>query len=575
MKMFIIKLFGLFGWLSGIAVAQLELSETVTSFVSFPDLGITCLGNLAVFFTSMYRGRLDLEMGARDVLATITGPKLGSINGYGLTTCKGDLKMASVVMLSTSTPNSSIRQYMRYISNAHDLETIVLQCFPLKSAAITAQICECNEVTCGCIVFFTVEEITIMLAAQMPGILKQLSDSLCILPCVNCIRRGCHGCNQGLLHVETDGFGRDRLTVGDSKDSVNLVCETLHTSPEIIEEERICICIPVHAADRGDDWTNLLIRSLMFKEKEARGVRVQVLDSQETSQVIVKYSTASLIVPRLIEVLVNFLLTGWFRLDGFSSSLISRRALRDYIVDSTGSGFAANAFIAKALLNSNADNTNANSCQVLTFRGTVLGIRTLSFIVGFGNLICSITWAVLIAIEGGAGKWYDSHCMPPSQVRLIVIMAAIGTALAMDSLDLFSLSNKIKGRQSLGKEMNEKKRYMLWAAIIMEIVCIVIGITVAGTWGLKSFGRWVYSAMLGLVWIKWGIGSYLLGEFSQEFDLRQGRWGPDGTGVVSCAGRVTDNTFEGGTLVYSSAFLLNAILAGARSKWKYVLKENN
>jgi hypothetical protein len=43
--LFIIKLIGLLGWLCNIAVAQLELSETVTGSASFPDLGFTCIGN--------------------------------------------------------------------------------------------------------------------------------------------------------------------------------------------------------------------------------------------------------------------------------------------------------------------------------------------------------------------------------------------------------------------------------------------------------------------------------------------------------------------------------------------------
>jgi hypothetical protein len=81
--------------------------------------------------------------------------------------------------------------------------------------------------------------------------------------------------------------------------------------------------------------------------------------------------------------------------------------------------------------------------------------------------------------------------------------------------------------------------------------------------------------MLGLVWVKWGIGSYLLGEFSPEFDSRQGRWGVDGTIVMSRGRRLTGNRFQSGTLVYSSAFLLNAILAGVRSKWQYVIKKDN
>ena len=73
--------------------------------------------------------------------------------------------------------------------------------------------------------------------------------------------------------METDGFGSNRLTVGDSKDS-NTVCETLHISPEIIEEKGIFICIPVHPTVRGDEWKYLLIRSLMLKEDEAKGVRI-------------------------------------------------------------------------------------------------------------------------------------------------------------------------------------------------------------------------------------------------------------------------------------------------------------
>jgi len=56
----IVKLICWFGSLTGIAFGQLDISETVTGSVSFPDLGITCIGNLVVFFTSFIRGRLDL-----------------------------------------------------------------------------------------------------------------------------------------------------------------------------------------------------------------------------------------------------------------------------------------------------------------------------------------------------------------------------------------------------------------------------------------------------------------------------------------------------------------------------------
>lgn len=66
-------------------------------------------------------------MGARDALATITDRKLDDRNGYGLTACREYVHTASVVMLSNDTPNSSIRQFMKYISNFHILRSNLQQ----------------------------------------------------------------------------------------------------------------------------------------------------------------------------------------------------------------------------------------------------------------------------------------------------------------------------------------------------------------------------------------------------------------------------------------------------------------
>lgn len=96
--------------------------------------------------------------------------------------------------------------------------------------------------------------------------------------------------------------------------------------------------------------------------------------------------------------MINIILTAWFRVDGFSSSLVARRVIRDYVVDSRGTGIAANVFLKKCKVYSNAENTNV--CQVLTFRGNLLNFRTFSFIIGGVNLMCSISWGVLIAIPG-------------------------------------------------------------------------------------------------------------------------------------------------------------------------------
>ena len=46
MNVLLIKLVVWLGWLSSVAVGQLELSEVVDGFVNFPEVGISCVDNL-------------------------------------------------------------------------------------------------------------------------------------------------------------------------------------------------------------------------------------------------------------------------------------------------------------------------------------------------------------------------------------------------------------------------------------------------------------------------------------------------------------------------------------------------
>jgi len=318
-----------------------------------------------------------------------------------------------------------------------------------------------------------------------------------------------------------------------------------------------CICIPVHPPS-ADDWTNLLMRSFKSKDQEDRGAIVMASDALENyldqsragRLEEVFYRTSSLILPRLAEVLINLVLTGWFRVDGFSSALLARRAISHYIVDSKGNGFAANVFLTSAVVKSNANNTSV--CQVLRFRGgTLLSLRTLSFIVGCINLICFITWVVLIALESRVGKLYKIHSVPPSKPRVVVIMTVICIGLGMDCMEMVS------------KKISARKKLMLRAVIVLEIGCIATGSAILGILGTKGFGRWVYSALQVLVWVKWGIGCYVLGEYSPEYVHRPSRTITMDSGhkiLAHSSGRWTDH----GILVYSSAFLFNAVLSAVR-----------
>ena len=81
----------------------------------------------------------------------------------------------------------------------------------------------------------------------------------------------------------------------------------------------------------------------------------------------------------------------------------------------------------------------------------------------------------------------------------------------------------------------------------------------------------IYSAMQGLVWVKWAIGSYLLGERLPKHES-----GPVMTTEYEkdCTKKQKPRWTDNGILVYSSAFFLNSILAGIRGQWQYSLSKN-
>ena len=115
-QLLIIRLLCCLGWFSTFAFAQSDISEGVSGMLNFPTLGVTCLGNLSVFITSLIRGRLDTEIGARDALDILASPKLKNINGIqygnGLTTCteeKATLTISTEERLQTASTASNIQ----------------------------------------------------------------------------------------------------------------------------------------------------------------------------------------------------------------------------------------------------------------------------------------------------------------------------------------------------------------------------------------------------------------------------------------------------------------------------------
>lgn len=407
------------------------------------------------------------------------------------------------------------------------------------------------------------EEITNMLATRMPATLKLLSNSLCLLPCSTCLRKGCHECNPE--NEADEGQPMRQRVVSDILDNIR--------AGDIPAGEPMGICIPMNDA-HGDAWTKLLLKSLRSKDAEGRGVTNLATEALEgylgggrgSEEGSVGYDIFSFVVPRLTEVLINLVLTFWFRVDAFSSALLARRTVRDYLVDTKSSGFAANAFLTEAVVKSNSDNSQV--CQVLTFRGRDW-LCFITFIsVGCVNVICALRWSLLISFEGG-----PDTSQPPSLPTVAVIIAAIASpwVALMATMMLVMLVEMLWkpflnimtvrlfwGRFSetlrrmtvrqlfvlvllfllillilvllillfpgwiiVGLLIGSRKEpyeYLLATGLLFEMACFVSWSALAGTMGIKGFGRWLYGALQILIWVKWATGiCFITDENSEEF----------------------------------------------------------
>lgn len=189
------------------------------------------------------------------------------------------------------------------------------------------------------------------------------------------------------------------------------------------------------------------------------------------------------------------------------------------------------------------------------------------------NLIFSFGWDFLDAIKGSVVKWFYAHSMPLSKPRVAIIMVFVVINFCMDCLPLYLgrfhilypliRRNLVPRRDPLNREgLVSKKPFsfnIVCVVIVLEIICIVLCSIGLVVWGIKGFGRWIYSALQGLVWVKWAANNYVLSELVSKYDYDP---------IMCIVYETKRNAYSGEKwtynviFVYSFEFLLNAFLVG-------------
>ena len=119
---------------------------------------------------------------------------------------------------------------------------------------------------------------------------------------------------------------------------------------------------------QAQSFSSKYVESIGFQVKTSKFLEEYLDGGGNDRKGSVDYNISSFIVPLLMAILINLVFIGWFMVDGFSSSLVSRNTRQYFIVDRKGNRFSSNEFLTKVVVKDNYNNTyNFSPLEVILF----------------------------------------------------------------------------------------------------------------------------------------------------------------------------------------------------------------
>ena len=112
----------------------------------------------------------------------------------------------------------------------------------------------------------------------------------------------------------------------------------------------------------GSHWNNLSWRLEIPLSCTSGGY-----DSVEVT--VNQYNNFSIVISRLIEILINLALTFWLPVDGFSSFVVARSTIRNYLMVSEARVLDGDACLKKAIVNVDYVRGCLSYCTVYIYQG--------------------------------------------------------------------------------------------------------------------------------------------------------------------------------------------------------------
>ena len=327
---------------------NLLLSDTA----NFLDAGLTALGLVTALVTTVLRRRMDAETNTRDLLTLLRGESQGSVKKL---TIYDQHSLSQVLVLVEESSVTWAQQMFSYYGattgKAAEIMPVAWLCAPNASSTK----CLCGR-ACKCLQFERVEGVCKHLTTVAPGSIFRVDDTYDAIICTPCDVRKCHESHdkfyqdagagiQGPLgpkDVRTRPLCRRALAV-----SAALVFSAPgHTGLMLLEP----------ANEESVTWGSTISEASTIKDSEERGnenpfsVTYRKALAGEPSPALndTNFDPSLWWLSRMCAFLLACVLVTLFRTDAFSSALLTRRALRGYIVDSTQTKLPLSSFCSSA-----------------------------------------------------------------------------------------------------------------------------------------------------------------------------------------------------------------------------------
>lgn len=500
---------------------------------------------------------MDCETVCRESLSKLR-QKLQSKKGWIEEAFEENLRLGvgkDVLVLVGTGKEKKTLEFFSHCSIVYGVEPVVVPCSLYSSLPDSNRAGDCSCERCTCLLFHSRSSRAIKhLVSLLPGATFRDADGNHMLPSFGCFQNKCHSAMPAgplqALHVVNDA-----IASGDPAPIPTSLAASLMGRTDSLVQGEACVCAPLASNPESDEWSKALKRMLQTKDDASRGAEgvtsralARYLDGVPQAQPAEEsFGWLESIVPRLIEAGLIAILTVWFRVDGFSSSLVSRRAVRDYVTDEVGNAAHIGMRVQKVSLHF-PSSSRQHFSHVLMFRTGPVSMVTATLALGTGSTLLSTTWWCISVARGvWIGKWSTAYSLPPTTLRSGVSIVGLIACLLLDCTEIWVSNELAFAPPGWGDWIKYllQTEHMILAAMVAEVLLVVLVLVMTVLHAAHKFGRLIYCILELLSWAKWLIGSMRLGEFifSKNNEQRSGKW------------------------VYASAFLAAAVMAGIGGQW--------